>query len=163
LPAFGVSTGFGYALGSDPNLSPSLAGSLTGQSYDADSVLVKYTYLGDADLDGDTDLNDLGLWAGAFTGDLGNPPSPSTFWTTGDFDYDGDTDLNDLGLWSSTFTGDLGGGPGSLIVVVPGASVGAISALNNMGITVVPEPSTFVLAGIGLAGLALATRRRRQS
>jgi fibronectin-binding autotransporter adhesin len=158
---FGVSRGFGYALGNDANLSPSLAGSLTGQTYDADSVLVKYTFLGDADLDGDTDLNDLGLWASSFTGDLGNPVTPSTFWTSGDFDYDGDTDLNDLGLWSSTFTGDLGGGAGSLLVAAPNAPPEAVAILNNMGITVVPEPSTvslFVLAGFGLL---LRTKRKK--
>jgi hypothetical protein len=116
---------------------------LSGESFNENSVLVKYTLLGDADLDGDSDLSDLGLWASKFTGDLGVQSSPTTFWTGGDFDYDGDTDLSDLGLWSSTFTGDLNGGPGSLVVVSSGASAEAISVLNGMGLTVIPNQDQF--------------------
>jgi hypothetical protein len=102
------------------------------------------------DLDGDSDLDDLGFWANSFTGDLGlnGFDPPSTLWTQGDWDYDGDTDLDDLGFWSSTFTGDLGGG--GLNVYAPNASDGAIAALGSMGITVVPEPSGFALSLIGL-------------
>jgi hypothetical protein len=164
--SFGIATGFGYAIGNDPNLSPLLLAthSLSGQSFDNDSVLVKYTFLGDADLDGDSDLNDLGLWAGAFTGDLGNPVAPSTSWTTGDFDYDGDSDLNDLGLWSSTFTGDLGGGPGSLIVNAPGAPSEAVAILNGMGITVVPEPGAIgTLLSLGMLATIYSCRRSVKS
>jgi hypothetical protein len=154
--------GFGYAAGSDPNLSPQLAGSLSGQTYDADSTLVKFTYRGDADLDGDSDLDDLGFWANSFTGDLGNPATPVTFWTQGDWDYDGDTDLDDLGFWSSTFTGDLGGG--GLSVFAPNAPEGAIAALAQMGITAVPEPgSVSLLLAAGCIVIISRSRRRRQS
>ena len=150
--------GFGYAAGTDPRLSPLLVpgapgsgtGTLSGQTFDADSVLVKFTYRGDADLDGDSDLDDLGHWANAFTGDLGlgATADPTTLWTQGDWDYDGDTDLDDLGFWSSSFTGDLGGG--GLSIYAPDASAGAIAALGSMGITVVPEPSGLALCLIGL-------------
>jgi hypothetical protein len=155
--------GFGYALGNDVNRSPSIGGpgaggTLSGQTYDADSVLVKFTYRGDADLDGDSDLDDLGFWANSFTGDLGNPPNPSTFWTQGDWDYDGDTDLDDLGFWSSTFTGDLGGG--GLSVYAPNASEGAIAALAGMGIAAVPEPGSVTLIVLGCALVGLRASRR---
>jgi hypothetical protein len=65
--------GFRYALGKDVNRSPPIGGPgtggpLSGQTYDAYSVLVKFTYRGDADLDGDIDLDDLGLLANSFTG-----------------------------------------------------------------------------------------------
>lgn len=163
VATFGVKTGFGYAKGDDPKISSLLGGLLNGQAYDANSVLVKYTLLGDADLDGDTDLNDLGLWSSGYTGDLGVTTSPTTFWTNGDFDYDGDTDLNDLGLWSSTYTGDFNGGPGSLVVNAPNATPEAVAILNSMGFTVVPEPSTYVFAGCGLVGLSLLRKRRMKS
>jgi hypothetical protein len=121
---------------------------------------VKFTYRGDADLDGDSDLDDLGFWANSFTGDLGNPVAPSTFWTQGDWDYDGDTDLDDLGFWSSTFTGDLGGG--GLSVYAPNASEGAIAALAQMGITAVPEPGSICLLVLGLGAVTLQSLRRRR-
>jgi hypothetical protein len=151
--------GFGYAAGNDSHISSLLSDThtLSGRSYDADSVLVKFTYRGDADLDGDSDLGDLGFWADSFTGDLGGPVSPVTLWTQGDWDYDGDTDLDDLGFWSGTFTGDLGGG--GLSVYAPNAPAGAVAALSQMGITAVPEAGTVSLLGIGM--LALAMRRRR--
>jgi hypothetical protein len=158
--------GFGYAAGNDPRLSPLLTtpnpDELSGQTFDADSVLVKYTYRGDADLDGDSDLDDLGHWANAFTGDLGLAPlaNPTTLWTQGDWDYDGDTDLDDLGFWSSTFTGDLGGG--GLSVYAPNASAGAIAALAGMGITAVPEPGSVSLLALGFGALAMRTFRRRK-
>ena len=159
-----VSThGFGYAAGNDPRLSPLVSGPqmLSGQTFDADSVLVKYTYRGDADLDGDSDLDDLGHWANSFTGDLGLGPvaAPTTLWTQGDWDYDGDTDLDDLGFWSSTFTGDLGGG--GLSVYAPNAPEGAISALAGMGITAVPEPGSGLLISIGVIVFGLRSARRR--
>ena len=158
--------GFGYASGSDANRSPLIGGpgaggTLSGQTYDADSVIIKFTYRGDADLDGDSDLDDLGFWANSFTGDLGLGPVavPTTLWTQGDWDYDGDTDLDDLGFWSSTFTGDLGGG--GLSVYAPNASEGAIAALGQMGITAVPEPGSVATIGIGFTGIALRSLRRR--
>jgi fibronectin-binding autotransporter adhesin len=158
------SQGFGYAAGNDPRLSPLVSGpqTLSGQAFDADSVLVKFTYRGDADLDGDSDLDDLGHWANAFTGDLGLSPTadPTTLWTQGDWDYDGDTDLDDLGFWSSTFTGDLGGG--GLSVYAPNASPGAIAALAGMGITAVPEPGSISLFIIGLSAIGLRNARRLQ-
>jgi autotransporter-associated beta strand protein len=159
--------GFGYALGDDVNRSPLIGGpgaggTLSGLTYDADSVLVKFTYRGDADLDGDSDLDDLGFWANAFTGDLGlgSEAAPTTLWTQGDWDYDGDTDLDDLGFWSSTFTGDLGGG--GLSVYTPYAPEGAIAALAQMGITAVPEPVSSSLLVLGLGAVTLQSLRRRR-
>ena len=154
--------GFGYALGNDPNLSSLLTdpSELTGQSFDADSVLVKYTYRGDADLDGDADLVDLSHWAASFSGSLANPPIPTTLWTQGDWDYDGDTDLVDLSLWSANFTGNLNGG--GLSVYAPNASEGAIAALAQMGITTVPEPGAMSLIGIGFFWVGVSRRSMRR-
>ena len=157
--------GFGYALGDDVNRSPLIGGpdaggTLTGLTYDADSVLVKFTYRGDADLDGDADLVDLSHWAASFSGSLANPEIPTTLWTQGDWDYDGDTDLVDLSLWSANFTGNLNGG--GLSVYAPNASEGAISALAQMGITTVPEPGSFLLLVVGAGSVTVRTWRRRR-
>ncbi|HEY7088119.1 MAG TPA: VCBS repeat-containing protein [Tepidisphaeraceae bacterium] len=92
--------------------------SFAGQSVDATSILIKYTYVGDADLDGDTDGVDIGSWAINFTGELSG--TGSSVWSRGDWDYDGDVDGVDAGLWATAFTGELGGsGLGSLVINYP--------------------------------------------
>ena len=39
--------------------------------------------------------------------------------------------------------------------------IGATGGFQNLLVTATPEPSSFVLAGLGVAGLFLAARRRR--
>ncbi|HEY7089090.1 MAG TPA: hypothetical protein VH518_13430, partial [Tepidisphaeraceae bacterium] len=128
-----------------------------GQSVNSSSVLLKYTYAGDADLDGDADGVDIGTWATNFTGELGG--TGSQVWTQGDWDYDGDVDGVDAGLWAQAFTGELGGaGLGSVVVDAP-LKPEAAAILKGLGVTVVPEPA---LAGsIFLASAALVGCRRR--
>ncbi|HEY7089195.1 MAG TPA: hypothetical protein VH518_13955 [Tepidisphaeraceae bacterium] len=131
-----------------------------GQPVDSTSILIKYTYAGDADLDGDADGVDIGTWATNFTGELGG--TGSTVWTQGDWDYDGDVDGVDAGLWAQAFTGELGGaGLGSLIIDDPNIAPGAAAILRGLGITVLPEPG---IAGslAGIAALALNCYRRRR-
>jgi autotransporter-associated beta strand protein len=130
-----------------------------GLSVDTSSMLIKYTYAGDADLDGDADGVDIGTWATNFTGELGG--TGSMVWTQGDWDYDGDVDGVDAGLWAQAFTGELGGGGlGSVIVNDPNIAPGAAAILEGMGITVVPEPATLALI-IAAGAVALPSRRRR--
>src|SRR5205814_6783194 len=59
-----------------------------GQTVDATTVLVKYTYVGDADLDGAITSND---YFQIDTGFLAN----RTGWINGDFDYSGSINSND--------------------------------------------------------------------
>jgi hypothetical protein len=101
----GRSMALGYAQGSD---ALTLHGLLASEGHGDDSVLVRQTYQGDADLDGDVDGDDAArhVW----TGELGNPVVPVALWTSGDWDYDGDGDGEDLGVWSLNFTGELNGG-----------------------------------------------------
>lgn len=104
-------------------------------------VLMKYTYYGDANLSGVVDnTSDYSLWASGFTsgGSLGG-------WLYGDFNYDGVVDNTvDYSLWATGFTS--GGGP-----------------LDAGGVQPVPEPSTLVLAALGLGGVATMLRRRQTS
>jgi hypothetical protein len=131
--------------------------SFDGIAVDSTTVLVKYTYFGDADLDGDADGVDIGTWATNFTGELGG--LGSMVWTQGDWDYDGDVDGVDAGLWAQSFTGELGGGGlGSIFIDTP-ISAGAMQILNGMGITVVPEPGMAAIMVLGLAAVAASRRR----
>ncbi|HEY7091117.1 MAG TPA: autotransporter-associated beta strand repeat-containing protein [Tepidisphaeraceae bacterium] len=133
-----------------------------GVAPDSTSVLIKYTYAGDADLDGDADGVDIGTWATNFTGELGG--TGSQVWTQGDWDYDGDVDGVDAGLWAQAFTGELGGsGLGDLVVNDPNIAPGAAAILREMGITVVPEPATSLVLLAGCIAFPLSRRRGRSS
>jgi hypothetical protein len=99
-------TALGY--GESVNVVGPGGGVFSGISVDNTAVLVKYTYYGDSDLDGDADGVDIGRWASNFTGELGG--TGTLRWGQGDWDYDGDVDGVDSGLWAQAFTGELGGG-----------------------------------------------------
>jgi hypothetical protein len=127
---------------------------------DDTSVLVRYTYFGDGDLDGDVYLEDVGPWAVNFTGELGGSAAATKVWNEGDWDYDGDVDLDDVGKWSTNFTGELGGtglGAAVLSIDASGLHPTALGVLQGLGVTLVPEPST--AAGLALLGLGVARRR----
>ena len=131
---------------------------------DSTSVLIKFTYSGDADLDGDADGVDIGTWATNFTGELGGAAGATRVWSQGDWDYDGDVDGVDAGLWATAFTGELGGaGLGSVVVNDPTISPQAAAILQGMGITVVPEPTLVGLAGMIGAAWSLQRPRSRRA
>jgi autotransporter-associated beta strand protein len=105
-------------------------------------VLVKYTYFGDADLNGVVDnTTDYDLWSNGFT----DPGLAATNgWLYGDFDFSGIVDnTTDYDLWSTGFAhqgGPLSGGGG------------AADARSN--VQPVPEPSALALIVMPALGLA---------
>src|SRR4029079_4980851 len=93
VPSAGKTATLGYGEASAIG-SPT---SFDGQTIDGTTLIVKYPFPGDANLDGDADGVDIGTWATNFTGELGSGPSATMSWTQGDWDYDGDVDGGDGG------------------------------------------------------------------
>ena len=112
--------------------------SFDGQAVAATDVLARYTYYGDANLDGRVDAADYTRIDAGFLTKL-------TGWQSGDFNYDGRVDASDYTLMDNAFNRQAGG------VASPTTSVaGRVAA--------VPEPASLAaVAGVGL----LAGRRRR--
>jgi probable HAF family extracellular repeat protein len=112
-----------------------------GQAVTPNTVLVKYTYSGDADLSGTVDGDDYTYW---LLGLLNLTDPAIQGWMRGDFNYDGRVDGDDYTQWLNTFL--LNGPP-----------------LAGSGPAPVPEPSTFVLLSTcALALLACGWRRGRR-
>jgi hypothetical protein len=117
--------------------------SFDGINVDASTILLKYTYAGDANLDGMVDIRDLALLASSW--------KTSGFWTNGDFNYDGTVNAADLGLLSSNWQA------GATAALGPQLSLA--TTLTSLGLpTAVPEPTSIPLL---LAATALLRRRRR--
>jgi autotransporter-associated beta strand protein len=124
-------------------------------------VLVKYTYFGDADLNGVVDnTTDYDLWSNGFT----DPGLAATNgWLYGDFDFSGIVDnTTDYDLWSTGFAHQ-----GSALAesVAPGKrSPGSPTPATS--VQTVPEPGGLSLVLCGLAAVATAAplmRRRIHS
>ena len=86
-------TALGYGEASTLGVS-----SFKGQSVDSTSVLIAYTWLGDANLDGKVNALDFNMLASNF----GKTPG-SDVWTQGDFNSDGKVDTQDFAFLSTNF------------------------------------------------------------
>ncbi len=118
-------------------------------------ILVKYTYYGDADLNGTVNGADYTQIDHGFAMGL-------TGWQNGDFNYDGVVDGSDYSLIDNTFNQVSATGALSLAILAsPSAQIAGAADLAATSFTnAVPEPATFGLLAIGAMGL-LAKRRRR--
>ena len=119
-----------------------------GSNPGSTDVLVKYTYFGDANLDGKVDGSDYSLIDNGYAVDKATPGT-LTGWYNGDFNYDGVIDGSDYTLIDNAFNQQSS---------VLTASLNAQIA-SQIGGSAVPEPATLSL--IGIAALGLLGRRRK--
>jgi hypothetical protein len=118
--------GIGFAEASTLGIS-----TFAGQDVDGDSIVVRYTLLGDANVDGVVNALDFNALASGF--------GSGTIWSSGDFNYDGVVNSGDFTALSQNFNSAM-----------PGLALAAL----------IPEPSTIaaaVMLGVG----ALSRRRRK--
>lgn len=92
-------------------------GNFQGIPLVGDALVIRYTVLGDATLDGRTDIDDFGRLAVQF-----NLPGE---WFHGDFDYSGTVDIDDFSLLAANFNRAL---PAARAAAVPEASVAGVMA-----------------------------------
>jgi hypothetical protein len=120
-------------------------GTFEGIAVDDTSVLLKYTYAGDANLDGKVDLRDLYQLAVAWR-------TPD-HWTHGDFNYDGFVDARDLGLLAMNWQAGVSG-------ATLGAPIGALAAMLGLPVSA-PEPSGLIVLSLAALSLLRNPRVRR--
>jgi hypothetical protein len=117
-PASAGQTGLGYASAASLfNLTGTGTATFDGQTVDANSLVVKYTYNGDANLDGKVDTLDFNLLAANFGG-------TGKVWIQADFNFDGKVDTLDFNKLAANFGRQLSDANASLsgaLVPEPGA------------------------------------------
>jgi uncharacterized repeat protein (TIGR03803 family) len=111
----------------------------------AGDVLARYTFFGDANLDGQVDGSDYSLIDAGFAADQANPGS-ATGWYNGDFNYDGTVDGSDYALIDNAFNNQYA-------LAAATAEVAAQPAA-------VPEPVS--LMTVAIVGLFTSAGRRRR-
>jgi hypothetical protein len=136
------STALGLGYGDNAVLGKSSFG---GQSVDSSSLLIKFTYFGDTDLDGDVDVGDLGTLATSW--------QTAALWTGGDFDYNGSVDVADLGLLATNWQAGVGS------PLAPDFAA-ALAALGLPSVSV-PEPTTACVLALALVPAVPRRRKRR--
>ncbi len=118
-------------------------GSFNGVALDGSDVLIKYSYYGDANLDGQVDISDLGVLATSW--------QTSAAWSGGDFNYDGFVDISDLGLLATNWQQGVGSPLG------PSFNE-ALASVGLSGVSV-PEPAMSLF--LALIGGIIAVKRQR--
>jgi hypothetical protein len=129
------------------HLSAGQTAQFLGQQVDSTSLLLRYTLIGDADLDGAVGFSDLVAIAQHYGTAAG-----ANGWSTGDFNYDGQIDFADLVALAQNYSGAL---PSSAAFANDfDADVAAAFAQAS-----VPEPATLPITMLALTGLIRRKRR----
>jgi hypothetical protein len=135
------STSVGYAVNADMPLGP--VATFRGQAVDPTSVLIRHTRLGDANLDGVVNDDDVTIVGAVYA-----PGVPNANWANGDFDYNGFVDDDDVTLLGALYN------PAATPIPAPEAGGGGVAA--------VPEPATWLMLALGgLAAGLFGWRRNR--
>jgi hypothetical protein len=119
-------------------------GSFDGLNPNPTDILLRYTYYGDANLDGQVDGSDYSLIDNGFLNHLSG-------WYNGDFNYDGVVDGSDYTLIDNAFNQQQGN-----LVANPAGP--AVSIATQIGGTAVPEPASLTILAMGTTALL---RRKR--
>ncbi len=140
-------TALGYELNDDGG-GGTLISTFDGGTVINTDVLVKYTYFGDANLDGVVNGDDYTLIDNGFNNTLAG-------WHNGDFNYDGVVNGDDYTLIDNAFNTQ-----GASLAAAPAEMVASNTAQVAGGSAAVPEPATLGLLALG--GMGLIGRRRRR-
>jgi hypothetical protein len=135
------STSVGYANNADMPLGA--VTTFRGETVDATSVLIRHTRIGDANLDGVVNDDDVTI-----VGAMYAPGVANANWANGDFDYNGFVDDDDVTLLGALY--DPSAAP------IPAPQGGG-------GVAAVPEPATWLMLTLGGLGAGLFGWRRRKA
>ncbi len=168
-------TGLGMLKGSEYISLHGAGAQLNGVTMDSSSLLIKYTWNGDADFSGHIDFDDYFRIDAGFNAQTG--ASPVIDWFTGDFNYDGRIDFDDYALIDNAFNAQSGtlaravayldGSDRSADDMDSPALQFVVGHFDQMGasyaqsfIAAVPEPTVFAYS---LSALSVFAGRRKRA
>ncbi len=142
-------TAIGFASNADSGMGLTSFG---GVAVDPSSLLLRYTVLGDANLDGKVDIADFLLLRHNFG------LTSNASWDQGDFDYDGKIDITDFMILRAHFGASLAATPAAA------AQWMAVPAIAEFQAVPEPEPiELMIVAGLTLGAGRMARRFWRRT